>query len=826
MFRRGGTSADPGFSDLLNYYRPVADGVLVLKDEQGELTGPLMGGWWYTGPDFENQSADELARLSNSINAALRRLDIGWMLNFEAIVVEEDSYIRGDFDNAVDRMINDERRRSASHYATRYAFFLTQAPSWFDKGRGKQLRSAVLGASVNDVLDELGTRLKRFEKVMSEVEEALHGDVKITRMRYAKQNDELLQALQLIVNGELKRCRLPEDNETYDRLLARDLVWSPDMMKHGEQYTAVVSLFAYPSHTKPGLLSALTSLGIPLRWSTRFIILDQRVAHRQLTHLRRTWFQKVEPMVTKLFGMRGPIDANALDRTAEVDAELKNLASGEVAYGHWTSVVVTRGATQADADARARLVIQELKRVMFEARMEGLNKLEALIGSFPGHGRQNVRKPLMHTLHLADLMPLAREWEGSPTNPCPFYPANSPPLGQVRTWAGGAFNLNLHVGDLGHTLIMGPPGAGKSTLLAWLCSQFMRYWRSRVFVLDNGSSMLALTLARRDGAFYPLGTHAGLSLCPLAEIDTDEERAWAAEWLEILCDEHSVALSPAERQRIYAAVKELAEFAPSASHRTLTDLLTFVNGHPLERVLPYYTSGVGAGVLDGASNELACSRFTTFELEALMALGAKVANPTLAFIFRQIEKRLDGRPTLVVIDEAWLSLSHPRFADRLRKWLKTWRRKNCVAVLATQSLRDVVDSPIADAVFESCPTRILLPNDRVTQEMRDVYRSKLQLTDVQVATLCDSPHVAPKKWYMFCSGGRSRLFSLDLGPVQRAFLGVSGPSDLAGIWHLSREHGANWPGEWLRMRGLEEAAETYAVFAAQELTALEAGEAA
>ncbi|MFN6986834.1 MAG: heme ABC exporter ATP-binding protein CcmA [Rhizobium oryzihabitans] len=48
--------------------------------------------------------------------------------------------------------------------------------------------------------------------------------------------------------------------------------------------------------------------------------------------------------------------------------------------------------------------------------------------------------------------------------PCPFYPPNSPPLMQVAS-GSTPFRLNLHVDDVGHTLIFGPTGSGKSTLL-------------------------------------------------------------------------------------------------------------------------------------------------------------------------------------------------------------------------------------------------------------------------------------------------------------------------------------------------------------------------
>jgi type IV secretion system protein TrbE len=83
----------------------------------------------------------------------------------------------------------------------------------------------------------------------------------------------------------------------------------------------------------------------------------------------------------------------------------------------------------------------------------------------PGHPVPNVRRPPLHTDQLADLLPLSGVWTGREENPCPFYPAGSPPLLHAATTGATPFRANLHVGDVAHTLIFGPTGAGKSTLL-------------------------------------------------------------------------------------------------------------------------------------------------------------------------------------------------------------------------------------------------------------------------------------------------------------------------------------------------------------------------
>ena len=84
-----------------------------------------------------------------------------------------------------------------------------------------------------------------------------------------------------------------------------------------------------------------------------------------------------------------------------------------------------------------------------------------------------------------------------------------------------------------------------------------------------------------------------------------------------------------------------------------------------------------------------------FETEGLIGAGAAPA--VLTYLFHRIEGRLDGRPTLLIIDEGWLVLDDPAFAQQLREWLKTQRKKNASVVFATQSLSDIDGSNIAPA---------------------------------------------------------------------------------------------------------------------------------
>ena len=101
--------------------------------------------------------------------------------------------------------------------------------------------------------------------------------------------------------------------------------------------------------------------------------------------------------------------------------------------------------------------------------------------------------------------------------------------------------------------------------------------------------------------------------------------------------------------------------------------------------------------------------------------------PVLLYRFRRIEKRLDGSPTLVLLDEAWAYLRNEVFRERLRDWLKTLRRINGIVVLATQNLSDICNSEISDVILEMCPTKILLPNAEANNPASKLFYDRVGL---------------------------------------------------------------------------------------------------
>jgi type IV secretory pathway VirB4 component len=197
-------------------------------------------------------------------------------------------------------------------------------------------------------------------------------------------------------------------------------------------------------------------------------------------------------------------------------------------------------------------------------------------------------------------------------------------------------------------------------------------------------------------------------------------------------------------------------------------------------------------------------------MKHLLALDDRVALPVLLYLFRRVEQRLDGRPTLIEIDEAWMALMHPRFGARITQWLLTLRKQNAAVVLATQSPAQLAQLPARHAIVESCPTKFYLPNaDAAAPASAELYND-FGLNAREIATIAAA---TPKRHYYVKSTRGSRLFELGLGPLALAVMtppaGQTVEDAKRRIEILMRECDDQWLAVWLEQRGLTQAAAAF-----------------
>ena len=702
-------------------------------------------------------------------------------------------------------LIDEERRQQflaeGTHFETEYFLTLTYLPPQVaeERMKGWMFEGARVSRSpAQRALDYFNGRIEAFEGVLGSLFQIRRLGVKRQSSAGGVTNDLLRFVHRCVTTLDHPMVTPKIPVYLSDLLATQDLVGgiTPRLGRRGLR---VVAIDGFPQMSYPGMISALDGIAIEHRWHTRAILLDPEDARKHLEKTRRKWRSKVRGWKDQLLRTEsGATNLFAQEMASDAEEAIGLASSGDVQFCLYNTAILCADENEDRLDEAVALVMKTVRNLGFACRLETVNAVEAWRGSLPGDGYRNVRRVLLHTLNLADLLPITAVWAGSKHNPSPLMPHHSPPLLCAATNGATPFRFNLHVGDLGHTLMIGPPGAGKSTFLGLTTAQWFRYPRAQVFAFDKGYSLLALTAAA-GGEFYDIGGEmTQLAFCPLQHLNSPGDVAWAVDWLESLCTLQDFKTTPRERNALNEAVNLLLR-SPT---RTLTELCASVQDTEVREALHYYTLGGAMGhLLDAEVDMLGDGRFLTFETEHLMNMGEKAVVAVLLYLFHRIEQRLDGSPTLVPLDEAWIYLRHALFRERVRDWLKTLRKLNGAVLLSTQNLSDIFNSPIRDVVLESCPTKVLLPNAEAGNPASRQFYESIGLNDREVDIVRTS---IPKRQYYVVSPLGRRLIALGLGGVALSFVGVNSREERQSIEKTIAEHGAHWQSEWLRMRGIND----------------------
>lgn len=782
-------------ADYLPWAALVDEGIILNKDGSFQRTAK------FRGPDLDSAVPAELVGVAGRLNNALRRLGSGWAVFVEAQRHFAGSYPPNTFPDVASALVDAERRaqfeEAGAHYESSYFLTFLYLPPEEGAAKAERLlyegRDRAVGADAREVLrgfvDQTNRVLQLVEGFMPEC---------------AWLDDpDTLTYLHSTISTRRHRVRVPEIPMYIDALLADQPLTGGLEPMLGSANVRVLTIVGFPGATTPGILDDLNRLAFSYRWSTRAIMLDKTDATKLLTKIRRQWFAKrksigailKEVMTNEASTL---LDTDAHNKAIDADAALQELGSDQIGQAFVTATITVWDRDPGAADEKLRLVEKVIQGRDFTCMIETVNAVEAWLGSLPGHVYANVRQPPVSTLNLAHMIPMSAMWAGEARD----LHFKGPPLLFGKTEGSTPFRFSLHVGDVGHTLVVGPTGAGKSVLLALMALQFRRYPNSQVFAFDFGGSIRAAALAM-DGDWHDLlgalsdGDDKPVALQPLAWIDDSMERGWAMEWLGAILAREKIEITPEVKDHLWSALTSLAS-APM-QERTLTGLSVLLQSNSLKRALqPYCLGGPSGRLLDAEFERLGDASVQAFETEGL--IGTSAAPAVLAYLFHRIGDRLDGRPTLLIVDEGWLALDDEDFAGQLREWLKTLRKKNASVIFATQSLSDIDDSAIAPAIIESCPTRLLLPNERAIEPQISAIYRRFGLNDRQIELLS---RATPKRDYYCQSRRGNRMFELGLGEVALAFTAASSRTDQAAIEQLLAAHGREgFVPAWLEHRGI------------------------
>ena len=411
---------------------------------------------------------------------------------------------------------------------------------------------------------------------------------------------------------------------------------------------------------------------------------------------------------------------------------------------------------------------------------ESYNLLNAWLATVPGNGCYNLRRMAILETNLADLSFIFTLDPGKGTNAHLGQDA----LAVFETPHGVPYSFNLHVDDVGHTLVLGATGTGKSFLINFLLTHAQKYEPFTV-VLDIGASYRKLAALLRGGHVAIGLATADTTINPFALEGTAEHLHFLHAFVRVLLEgADGYRLSDAEDREVYDAIENV--YALDPAQRRLFTLANMIP-RPLGRRLDKWIEGGRYGALfDNAEDTVTLQRFQVFDFE-LMSSYPDVLEPLLFYLLHRIGQRVGdshhaGTLKLCVMDEAWRFIQHPALRAYVQQGLKTWRKRNAAMILATQAVDDFASADLLRTVVEGCPTRLFLANPAIDKHR---YAELFQLNDVELDLLAT---LTPRQQILMKRPDVTRVLSLTVDPKSH-WIYTNTPVDNERVAAMFQEHG-------------------------------------
>ncbi|MBX7484059.1 VirB4 family type IV secretion/conjugal transfer ATPase [Qipengyuania qiaonensis] len=762
--------------DRLPYLRLIDESTLLLRD------GSVMTAIQVPGLLFETEDSEALNAHAATREVVLRStLDARFVLYHHVIRRRVSVELDAEFPDPISRHIDErwrERLGSGQLFVNDQFITLIRRPA-----RGK---AGLVERVVKTFRRKGPERLEADPKDLRSLRAASQGLVAALQAYGATPladyvgpqghaNSEMLELLSALYNGEMRPVRKPSDDVDLGHMLPyRRVSFGLDAIEMrgsgSPDFGAILGLKDYPEATSPGLLDSLLRLPFEMVVSESYAPTERQTAR-----------ERMDLAIRRLKSADEEAAAERADMMAARDA----LGNGAVGFGdhHLTVMVKERDLGRLD-DAMAACAAALADTGAIAVR-EDTNLEPAFWGQFPGNEGYLVRRALISSANMASFGSLhgfalgqaqGNHWGEAVT--------------LLETTSATPFFFNFHHGDLGNFSVIGPSGSGKTVVMNFLAAQAQKFApRTILFDKDRGAELFVRGIGGRYDSIRA-GEPTGFN--PLALPDTPGNKAFLRDWLGVLLK----AEGPEEEQTIAGAVD--AAYANDASLRRLRHFKELLSGSRrpqpgdlADRLGAWIGEGENAWLFDNAEDKLdLTSRVLGFDMTALLE-NPKLRTPTMMYLFHRIEERLDGKPTMILIDEGWKALDDEVFAARIRDWLKTLRKRNALVGFATQSARDALESRISTALVEQTATMVFMPNSRARPED---YCDGFGLTEHELALIRTLP--AHSRCFLVRQPDASVVVRLDLSGAPEVLTLLSGRESSVRRLDLLREALGDAPSEW------------------------------
>lgn len=557
-----------------------------------------------------------------------------------------------------------------------------------------------------------------------------------------------------------------------------------DHLRVGQRFVKVLSMKAPPTRTFAGLLDGLSSIPGDLVACLEWQRLPNDHVRRDLQTRRRHFFNKRVSIVNYVSPETKPeemlVDESAGATVRQLGDALTEIEVNGHVFGQCSLTLVLyaddhRTACHQAAEAKKVLAVHDGS--FFD---ETYNLLNAWLAVVPGATARNLRRLALLETNVADLSFLFIPDHGDPVSPHLGREA----LAFFETPHHTPYAFNLHVQDVGHTVLLGATGAGKSFLLNFLITHAQKYEPMTV-VLDLGQSYRKLATLL-EGQYLEVGlTKCDVTINPFALAPTPEHLHFLHAFVRVLLEgQDAYRLSDLEDRELYEAIENL--YVLDASQRRLLTLANLLPRTLANRLHKWVEGGRYGTLFDNEHDTLTFDRLQVFDFEAMREYPA-LLEPLLFYILHRVTERIQdpaesGTLKLCVLDEAWRFIQHPALRAYVQEGLKTWRKRNGAMLLATHTLDDFASADLLRTVVESCPTKLLLANPGFD---RAGYGELLRLNERELDLLAG---LIPRQQLLLKRPDLTKVLTLTVDP-KSYWIYTNTPIENERVAAIFREHG-------------------------------------
>lgn len=750
--------------DYLRDWLPWAEGTDPVPGLYRTKDGGFLRVFGFNGRDPKGMSEEAFEGLYENLNAQLRRYDEGYAFWFEAARRRVWAPNQGEFATPAAKIFDLERLVpyvEGNVFETKRYFSVLWVPS--SKIERKAVGAVVTGDMDGQDPDDL--EMMRFVGETNALSSALRNTLGGIWPLGIIEGDSYLKSC---ISTVRQNVRLGDRKCIDGKLVDSDFIGGRHAML-GDDHIRIIYTDDYPDMTEDAILHDLNGLGIEYRYVIRWLSMPSQEAKRRKTGVLNIALTSNKSMWAHMIAKITGFESQTNDPDAEVDAEEAREALYEprkagVRDGELTIAVVTWSRDEQEVETAVEDICKVFRDNEFVAKLETYHATEAWLATIPGHAYANVRKDFMSTRNYAHLAPIEAVWAGADTEE---------PLAWT-TFGSDPFKLSLRSGGVYHTFLLGETGGGKSVCLNALSMEWQRMKNPRVIRFDKGYSARIATLCC-GGEHINVG-EGDMAFQPFADVDQPRWRARSHEWIKEIVGDLGVQIDSQLEKAIDKALGLVA--ALPRDKRTMTIFRTFLPPGPAKDVLKMFTKdGTFGGLLDSNRKPDLSANVLNLEMQAMMEPEMRTALvPTLTHIFALIQEMLDGRPTLLILDECWRFLLDKTFAPRIGQWLKELRKYNTGVILATQALADFTASPLAATIVQSCKTRIFTPDRRANEAEQSKHWDSIAMGPEKRGIIASA---VPARDYIIDQDGNFGVFSFNLGELGLALIGSNEPADHA-----------------------------------------------